>query len=343
MSASTTSISSTSRRSEFLCEKISWLLYLVIGILIIERSREDLSHISISSYSQSHSGSFDSCNSTHWRGICNWNISKAVYLDTEGDVLGVGLDTITLENANATVSLEAESQALGTLSAHSSQNNSLSLIHHSSNFSSCDYASPSFLATSKSESLIPSLSWSYTASAAYWGPHSRMSSRSSTLGEYDSSRFMPSSVSFPIVNNTNHALEVRLQSIEVSRRDDTTISLLPSPIVARIDSTVPHIWLPPSACEAFEEAFGIKWDDGSQLYSVDPKTHLLNSAEESNITFTLTDSGSPKADLLITFPYASFDLEVAYPLVDDSTQGFPLRRALNASQYTLGRTFLQEA
>ena len=31
------------------------------------------------------------------------------------------------------------------------------------------------------------------------------------------------------------------------------------------------------------------------------------------------------------------------PLLEEDTPYFPIRRALNESQYTLGRTFLQEA
>jgi len=42
-------------------------------------------------------------------------------------------------------------------------------------------------------------------------------------------------------------------------------------------------------------------------------------------------------------PYAAFDLVADYPLVIDSSRYFPLMRAANESQYTLGRTFLQEA
>lgn len=47
----------------------------------------------------------------------------------------------------------------------------------------------------------------------------------------------------------------------------------------------------------------------------------------------------------ITLPYASFDLQLTqfYPGINQTTQYFPLRRAANDNQYTLGRTFLQES
>ena len=47
----------------------------------------------------------------------------------------------------------------------------------------------------------------------------------------------------------------------------------------------------------------------------------------------------------ITLPYASFDLQLTqfYPGINQTTQYFPLRRAANDTQHTLGRTFLQES
>lgn len=38
-----------------------------------------------------------------------------------------------------------------------------------------------------------------------------------------------------------------------------------------------------------------------------------------------------------------FDLEASYPIYPNATSYFPIRRAANDSQYTLGRAFLQEA
>lgn len=54
-------------------------------------------------------------------------------------------------------------------------------------------------------------------------------------------------------------------------------------------------------------------------------------------------SSSGGESVEITLPYAAFDLTVAYPIEFNSTNYFPLKRAANDTQYTLGRTFLQEA
>ena len=138
-----------------------------------------------------------------------------------------------------------------------------------------------------------------------------------------------------------------IQSILMS--DSTThnpTNLLQAPILSFIDSTIPHIWLPLESCQAFEDAFGIVWDPYSQLYLVNDTTHDSLLVSNASITFQISaDTTSTTEFLDIVLPYASFDLEVAdtYPNVNSTTRYFPLKRAANESQYTLGRTFLQEA
>ena len=62
-----------------------------------------------------------------------------------------------------------------------------------------------------------------------------------------------------------------------------------------------------------------------------------------NITLTMENSltGGPTIDIVL--PYASFDLQATSPAVTEHSRFFPLRRAANITQYTLGRTFMQEA
>lgn len=45
----------------------------------------------------------------------------------------------------------------------------------------------------------------------------------------------------------------------------------------------------------------------------------------------------------IVIPYLSFDLQATFPLINNSSWYFPLKRAANDSQNTLGRAFLQES
>lgn len=84
------------------------------------------------------------------------------------------------------------------------------------------------------------------------------------------------------------------------------------------------------------------WDPLLAMYSVDDKLHDSLIASNPSLKFTLGDSESgPTVDIVL--PYASFDLLARFPFVPNDTRFFPLLRAENQSQYTLGRAFFQEA
>jgi hypothetical protein len=138
-------------------------------------------------------------------------------------------------------------------------------------------------------------------------------------------------------------LVVGIQSISASYATGSSLLLPSGGIFTFIDSTLPYIWLPVDACQAFEKAFSLTWNETSQLYPVSDTLHA--SLLKSNPTFTFTlgigKSGGQTVDIVL--PYASFDLVASPPLVSNSTRYFPLKRAANDTQYTLGRTFLQEA
>ena len=116
--------------------------------------------------------------------------------------------------------------------------------------------------------------------------------------------------------------------------------MLQEGIFALVDSTVPYIWLPQSACEAFEDAFDISWDPIKNLYLVKSDAHDNLVKTNPTLTFSLATGGK---SVNITFPYAAFDLNASYPLVKNESRYFPLQRAPDDRSYTLGRTFLQEA
>lgn len=136
-------------------------------------------------------------------------------------------------------------------------------------------------------------------------------------------------------------LVVYVQSISYSGSTSTT--LLSDSIPIFIDSTDPNLWLPDSACDAFEEAFDLTLDSETDLYLVNEthNTELLNS--NAQVTFRLSDVASGGEAVVITLPYEAFALTAESPLVNDSSYYFPLKRAANSTQYTLGRVFLQEA
>jgi hypothetical protein len=193
---------------------------------------------------------------------------------------------------------------------------------------------------------IPSLSWSYTAGAPYRG---NKAYGSLTLGGYDAVRSDRSNkLTFKMGFDTSRDLLVAITNIS---SDGTP--LLNSGVYAFIDSTVPHIWLPIDVCAAFEEAFGLVYDNSTGLYLVNDTLHEQLVRSNPNITFSLAASLPTKAEsssstLDIILPYGAFDLLAGYPLassidINATSRYFPLRRASNSSQYTLGRAFLQEA
>lgn len=161
------------------------------------------------------------------------------------------------------------------------------------------------------------------------------------MGGYDASRFVSQSLSFSFNEEDARDLTVLIEDI-TTINNSTVTSLLPNHISAYIDSTVPHIWLPMESCALFEETFGLSYDDQTGLYLLNDSQHTALKSLNPNITFTLSNL-TAGLSVNITLPYAAFDLSVLHPIVANSSRYFPLKRASNYSQYTLGRTFLQEA
>ncbi len=165
-----------------------------------------------------------------------------------------------------------------------------------------------------------------------------------TLGGYDQSRFTPNDLSFDFAQNQSRDLVVGIQSIVSTNANGTSSSLLPSGIPAYIDSTVAGITLPTEACQAFERAFGLTYDEKRKLYPVDDALHPALLEQNASVTFTIGQTTAAGGKIMnITLPYASFDLKATPPFVNKTTNYFPLQRANDPTQYTLGRTFLQEA
>ena len=262
----------------------------------------------------------------------NLNISVQAVFGNETVGLGVqGSGGPTLEN-----------QVIGAFASPQLYLGMFGLNPASTNITQDDRDKPSYLSTLKNQSLIPSLSFGYTAGAKY---RLKQVFGSLTLGGTDSSRFTPSNLSIPFAPDPLRNLMVGVQTIKSVDESGKTTDLLPSGIMSFVDSTVPQIWLPTDACQAFERAFGITFDETSQLYLVNSSLHDQLTNQNASFTFTLgtATTGGPTTE--ITFPYKSFDQLVTPPTngVANSSRYFPLRRAANDTQYTLGRTFLQEA
>ena len=118
-----------------------------------------------------------------------------------------------------------------------------------------------------------------------------------------------------------------------------------SSIQVSIDPTVSMLWLPVEVCTHFEAAFGLVQDPKTKLYLVNDDMHTQLLAQNASVTFTLGSqvAGGPTVDIVLL--YASFDLLLKPPAagLTQSTKYFPLRQAMNETQYTLGRVLFQEA
>ena len=209
------------------------------------------------------------------------------------------------------------------------------------NITSFDDQYPSFLGTLRAQNHIPSHAYGYTAGASYRS-YPLNGFGSLTLGGYDSTR-MDAWKNLTITGGSDN---YRPMLLGIERITSGSIDLLDAPIITALNSIVTHIWLPISACQRFESAFGLVWNTTNELYIVNGTHHSTLLAQNASITFTLSTGSQENEDNLldISLPYAAFDLTAKPPYagLNDTVYYFPLKRAFNETQYTLGRAFLQE-
>lgn len=167
-----------------------------------------------------------------------------------------------------------------------------------------------------------------------------------TLGGYDASRIIRNDLTFIFAPDNERDLVVGVVGLTANTTTKQNIDLLKKfDLNMYIDSTIAEMWLPPEVCKAFEDAFGLKYDNKTKLYLVDDVLHQTLLAQNPSITFTLGQKYSTDATMQIVLPYAAFDLEASPPYrgLKEKTRYFPIRQGVNSSQWVLGRTFLQEA
>ncbi|KAK6357952.1 hypothetical protein TWF730_007308 [Orbilia blumenaviensis] len=215
----------------------------------------------------------------------------------------------------------------------------LGLNPRPTNFSTFNNPVPSLLQNLKDSQKIPSLSWSYTAGNKY-----RFNSvfGQLILGGYDKSRFVRNKIYIPFDSQDLVDLSINIERITSSDANGTRALLPSSGISAYLDSSVSYMWLPLEACQRFEDEFGIIWNESLGLYLVNTTQHEKLVTRNASIVFRIGHF-STNQTVDITFPYAAFDLTLNYPYTDTPIHYFPLKRATDSSQYTLGRVFFQEA
>ncbi|KAF1963202.1 acid protease [Byssothecium circinans] len=286
---------------------------------------------------------FQSNTSSTWSTIGQYDIGLEQNLGYEGRGM-FGYDTVTLGSETAGTSLSLKKQVVAGVAELDYFMGHIPLGTTDSSFCGSCKPEKTFLWQLRNNSMIPSLSFAYTAGAKY---RSKSYLAQLILGGYDTSRFLHNTMdfSFSFSINPSRLLSVAVNSITATNTLKGTYSLSSSAHFSLVDSTVPHIWLPRDICDAFETAFGLTYDSKTDLYLVNTTIRSQLQALNPSITFklanTLSDTTSNYTNIIL--PYSAFDLQASYPYYPNATNYFPIRRAANDSQYTLGRTLLQEA
>ena len=163
------------------------------------------------------------------------------------------------------------------------------------------------------------------------------------MGGYDSSRFLPNDISFTLAPDSSRDLVVGVQSITSLESNGTVTPLYSTPHLSFIDSTFPYIYMPNDACKAFERNLGLKWNSTFEMYIVDDELHEELITRSPTFKFTIGNAEQGGQTVEISLPYEALDLTYKSDFNANPIRYFPLRRADNDTQTTLGRAFLQEA
>lgn len=283
---------------------------------------------------------FNSNQSSTWedQGHYDLPLNPEHYLPYSGSA-DFGLDTITLDwQGHGRPSLS--NQVIGGFVAEDIYIGALGLSPAAFNIKTLNNPLSSVLGSLNKQNIIPSSSWAYLAGASYYS-YPRSAFGSLTFGGYDSTRF-DNRTNLTLAGGSDQYRPFLLGIESITSGSDV---LLSTPITAALDTITAQIWLPTSVCSAFESAFGLIWNETYSLYILDDDQHATLLKRNPSVTFTLsTGSNYESTDRLnITLPYGAFDLSASPPLAgNDTFHYFPLKRAANESQYTLGRTFFQE-
>lgn len=325
------------------------------------------SNTTISGYSCDDRGrAFDKTKSTTWRSVGLYTLQIRPELAKDRDIFGVtdlgygdyGRDAIKFKEGDREI--QFDDQLVATVNDSTLLLGSLGLGIEVRSFSN-EEAFEGLLTTLYDTAVIPSRSYGYTAGnyhrelvlSGCWEMTSPVVGTTKTpvdlvLGGHNTGQYQPSDLSFKLDTNNNPV--ATLETVSVSATGNPpwgagSQDLLITPANVRIDSSTPYLWLPEEACRRFEQNLGLTWNSTSNLYLLDNITH--DKLKSLNLSFKFAIAAAPGDEKIveITVPYASFDLEIGWPFVNQSgTQRyFPLKRASTDEQLTLGRAFLQDA
>jgi hypothetical protein len=288
---------------------------------------------------------FQTNGSSTWQeaGLYNLGLEDNLNLTGNGEY---GYDVVSLNGGNGTSGgLSLGHQIVAGIATKDFFLGLLGLSNRPDDFSSASAGVPTFLTNLQTDNLIPSLSYGYGVGASYQNGNGVPGSL--VLGGYDDSRFnTSSSISLPFAAEDATALTVGVQSIIGSNTllGVNSFTTGTNQFLALIDSSVTELWMPGPVCENFATALGLTYDNSTGYYLVNDTMH--NQLKSNNPTFTFKlgatsyDNGNSTN---IVLPYSAFDLQLSWPIYSNPTNYFPIRRATNSSQNTIGRALLQEA
>ncbi|KYG41059.1 hypothetical protein M433DRAFT_76677 [Acidomyces richmondensis BFW] len=254
-----------------------------------------------------------------------------------------GTDTVTLKGATIDASNQSlTKQTVALITTADFWLGSLGLGISSTDLMP-DSSTPSLLETLKAQNIIPSLAYGYTAGQSYQSPGVL---GSLIFGGYDEARLAvdPIPINVPFDVTAAHGLRLTITSLTASNtlQGYALQQFIAYPITVNVDSAVSQLWLPSNICDKISSAFNLTYIEDGNYYIVNETTH--RALKDNSPVFTF-EVGSPSgaSSIQITIPYSAFDLNLTLPLAINSIPYFPLRKAANSSQFTLGRAFLQEA
>jgi len=256
-----------------------------------------------------------------------------------------GYDVVSLNGGNGSSGgLGLGGQIVAGIAAKDFLLGILGLSDRPDSFSSSSPSVPSLLTNLKSDNLIPSLSYGYTAGASYANGAGVFGNL--VLGGYDASRFNNSGISLPFASADAESLTVGIQSIVGSNTllGVNSFTTGTNQFLALIDSTVSELWMPGPVCDNFAAALGLTYDNSTGYYLVNDSMHTTLQSYNPQFTFKIGATSFDNGNFTdIVLPYSAFDLTIGWPIYSSNQNYFPIRRAANDSQNTIGRALLQEA
>jgi hypothetical protein len=295
-------------------------------------------------------GLFSSNDSSTFQSLGLYELGSSAVLG-DSQVGYYGLDTISLNDMASETN-----QIIAVLNTSSVWVGEIGLGVQQTRINGSETRLPFLSSLVQNNSMIPSHSFGYTAGAAYL---LKGVPASLTLGGVDQNRFSANNLNLTL--NSDYAPVVAVNSISVATSSEElppTWNANPTALLENsegatftIDSSTPFLWMPPTVCERFADALGLYYNETLELYFYNDTISTPDSLAQLNLTFTFEIGNLPGStdNVELALSYGAFDLELSYgfPGFDGNFTSpnlpyFPLRRALSATQYILGRAFLQE-